>query len=359
MKIDVPIKLHQYDGVQALRFLAALLVVTTHSFFYASERLGANVRVWDIGTRGVDIFFVISGFVMVVSSRNLINVPQGWAKFAIQRVTRIVPLYWLATSLKVLFMLFSAGMVLHAEFDLDNVLGSYFFIPYLKKPDLIEPVLGVGWTLVFEMFFYFVFSIALFMRVNIYVFVGAIMVLLSLMSLLRPVNYPVWMYLIDPIVLEFWFGMIIGYLTLNGKLIKSPYVAIVSLLTILWIVFVPGGSMSRVIVAGIPSALLVYTVVSIEPYLQNKIPKIILFFGAASYSLYLFHPLIAPIVPVFLNKVHFPILTLSVLLSIFVALSASALVYLYVELSITHLLRRTSLISRYTHKSLTEIGRVQ
>jgi exopolysaccharide production protein ExoZ len=354
MKTDT----HKYDGVQALRLLAALLVVTTHSFFYASERLGAGTMLWDNGARGVDIFFVISGFVMVVSSRNLIGAPQGWAKFAIQRVTRVVPLYWLVTSIKVVIMLLSTGFVLHSTLDLSNVVKSYLFIPYNVTPTNIGVLVGVGWTLVFEMFFYFVFSLALLIGANIYIFVGVIMGLLSALSLALPEKHTVWMYLCQPFVLEFLFGMFVGYFALNNKFIESRYAAMFSILTTLWIVIFPSGlePMVSTIVIGIPATLLVYSVVSLEPYLRNKIPSLLLFFGAASYSLYLFHPMVAPIVPVLLDKLHVPVFSLSVSLSLLVALVTAAFVYRYVELWITHALKLIPFISKFTHKSLTEIN---
>lgn len=348
---------HKYDGVQALRFFAALLVVVTHSYFYASERLGAGQMLWDNGTRGVDIFFVISGFVMVVSSHNLIDAPLGWAKFAIQRVTRIVPLYWLVTFFKVVVMLLSTGFVLHSTLDLGNVVKSFLFIPYTVTPDKIGVLVGVGWTLVFEMFFYFVFSFALLIRANIYIFVGVIMGLLSALSLALPEKHTAWMFLFQPLVLEFWFGMLVGYFALNNKFIAFRYAAIVSILAALWIVIFPGGldPMASMMVIGIPATLLVYSVVSLEPYLRNKIPNVILFFGAASYSLYLFHPIIVPIVPTLLNKLHVPEIFLSVPLSLLVALVTAAFVYRYIELWITHALRQVPFISKFSHKSLTEV----
>ncbi|MDD5269249.1 MAG: acyltransferase [Methylococcales bacterium] len=348
-------KIHQYDGIQALRFLAALLVVITHSSFYASERLGTHNMIWGNGADGVDIFFVISGFVMVISSRNLIDIPLGWARFAIQRLTRIIPLYWLATSVKVIVLLFSAEVLTIRTFDIGDIVNSYFFIPYKKTPQLIEPFLGVGWTLTFEMFFYLVFTIALLIRVNIYIFVGILMALISVLSLFRPESYPVWMFLLNPIVLEFWFGMIIGYFALNNKFITPFFGVVFSVLCLLWIIFKPHLGLSRVIMSGIPSAILIFSVVSIEPYIQNKIPRLVLFFGAASYSLYLFHPLIAPAVPILLNKIHAQILILSIVMSTITALTASAIVYRYFELSITHAVKRLPFISIYTHKPLIEI----
>src|SRR5271156_3493356 len=70
-----------YLGLQVLRVMAAVLVLITHSGFYASERLDRSFTYWETGAAGVDLFFVISGFVMVYSSVNLIGNPKGWLVF--------------------------------------------------------------------------------------------------------------------------------------------------------------------------------------------------------------------------------------------------------------------------------------
>jgi len=126
------INYYKYDGVQALRFLAAAMVLVTHSFFYASERLGGNVLSWVTGAKGVDIFFIISGFVMVISSRNLISQGDGWRTFLQHRLIRIVPLYWTATSAKLLIVILMSGLALHSKFDLWVVMKSYFFCAITK-----------------------------------------------------------------------------------------------------------------------------------------------------------------------------------------------------------------------------------
>jgi len=67
----------KYDGLQVLRITAALMVVVTHSTLYASERLDRHFGVWERGATGVDIFFVLSGFVMIYSSQRLFGDPKG------------------------------------------------------------------------------------------------------------------------------------------------------------------------------------------------------------------------------------------------------------------------------------------
>src|SRR4051794_40777008 len=136
-----------YTGVQALRFVAALLVVMTHATLYTSERLDDSLPVWHFGEVGVDIFFVISGFVMMVSTQRLVGRRDGWKYFWMRRTIRIVPLYWIATTIKLLALVVAPAAILHATLDPRDVVLSYLFLPSYNVDGLVQPLLGVGWTL--------------------------------------------------------------------------------------------------------------------------------------------------------------------------------------------------------------------
>ncbi len=331
---------YRFDGIQTLRFLAAIMVVFTHSIFYASERLGQGEFSWGAGAKGVDIFFVISGFVMVISSRFLVASEDGWKIFLKKRIIRIVPLYWAATTCKLVVILLVSSLVLHAKLDWWIIVKSYFFLPSHNLDGEIEPFLGVGWTLVFEMFFYLVFSISLFLRKNIYVFVGIVLSIFSILSLFRGVNYSPWWFLMDPIILEFYFGMGIGYFTLKNKLISKISSIIVLTISLAYLFLSPNLlGLPRVLESGVASAMLVWSIISLEVYLQGKIPRVIMFFGAASYALYLFHPLVAPLAPVMFKELTIGIFPFSVFFSIAITMTVAAVVHRCFELPLTEFLR--------------------
>ena len=102
---------------------------------------------------GVDLFFVISGFIMVYSSEDLFGARGAWRTFLTRRLVRIVPLYWLTTAITIPLMSLTV--------DWQSLLGSYFFIPYRAPSNAIVPLHGVGWTLNLEMFFYVIFAAAI------------------------------------------------------------------------------------------------------------------------------------------------------------------------------------------------------
>jgi Predicted acyltransferases len=331
-----PVPHETYDGLQALRFVAALMVMIAHSTFYASERLGAHGSVWLQGAAGVNVFFAISGFVMVVSTRHGLHRANLWRLFLARRVIRIVPMYWLATTLKLIVLLALPGLVLHARLNIWNVVSSYLFIPTTNVDGEVKPLLAVGWTLYFEMYFYILFAIGLQMRGAAYYFIGVVLVSVSLLSLLRQPSWMPWAMFVDPIVLNFLYGMAVAGLVsiyprvpalLAAALLAAGFFLLLTSFAPAWFSLLP--------FEGFIPGMIVLGVVWLEPTLKGRIPIIILLLGEASYVLYLFHPLIAPVVPEILRKLGVAQFTVSVLLSILVALTVGLAVHLLIEKRVT------------------------
>lgn len=334
----------RFEGVQALRGVAALLVVATHATFYASERLDSSFAVWNYGTIGVEIFFVISGFVMVVSSQALVDRENAWRFFMMRRLVRIVPMYWLATSVKVAALLVAPVVVLHADLNLGRTVASYGFLPTRNPDGRAEPLLGVGWTLIFEMFFYVVFAVALALRARPLFLVGTVMTACSLAFLWRPADdWPIATYYFDPIVLHFLVGMVIGYFALERNWSRlcwgltyciGLYAAIVILGPVGgWGIYRNGAA--RMLVA---TLLVLLAVVFAKACL--RLPEWLSKLGDASYSLYLFHPLLAPAIPVALARFGIISGWTSVALTLVTMPIAAWLIYLLVERNVTKELQR-------------------
>jgi exopolysaccharide production protein ExoZ len=326
----------RFDGIQALRFLAAGLVVVTHATLYTHERLDPSIPVWHFGEIGVRIFFAISGFVMVVSTRSLAGTADGWKYFSMRRLIRIVPVYWLATTLNLLVLAVLPGAVLHSKPDPGYVVLSYLFLPATGAGGKIEPVLGVGWTLTFEMFFYAVFAVALWLRRSPLAVCGGVLVALSIASAFRSDNWPAASFYLNPIVLYFLIGMVIAVWVqdrdtgacawrLGGTLALFTGVTLV--------LSARAGRFDLWAAVGEQFAVtaLLLTVVSAEPWLRRRLPAPVLYLGDASYSLYLFHPMIAPVIPVAMAVVGLQLGLLSVVGCFLAAVIGSVLAYRFVE----------------------------
>jgi exopolysaccharide production protein ExoZ len=286
-----------FQTVQVLRAIAALLVVLYHALEVWGERIDPTApgTGWTNGAAGVDIFFVISGFVMVVSSRRLITEPAGWLIFLRHRVVRIVPLYWLLTTVKVAAVALFSGMVLRTGLDFNFVIGSYLFMPVVDSANHFRPVLSVGWTLTYEFLFYLLFAVALAARVGVLRIIVPGLGLIAALALVRTETWPSWTVLFDTIVLEFILGVLLAKWTLQGSRLR-PMVAIglviAGFAAVLCVPLVSENA--RVLTWGIPAFMIVAGAVSLEPLVARGLPRWLLALGDASYSIYLSHGFILP-----------------------------------------------------------------
>lgn len=284
------------DNIQVLRAVAALLVVFVHLDVFLRA-----LAVEPFGHGGVDLFFVISGFIMVYTTRAR---PLTPAAFMLNRVTRIAPIYWLIT-LAVYSVALVAPSLLQATSSDPVQLGkSLLFVPFQKSNGLVQPVLFVGWTLNYEMFFYALFAFGLMFRplaLGGAVVVGLLGALVITGLVARPEG-PVASFYTRPILLEFAAGMALGTL---GSRVKSQTAGGRAVLLVLCLVglaataFVPlvWPEASRVITQGIPSVLVVGSAVllhqsGVQLAGSGRVKRALLLLGNASYSLYLTHPFV-------------------------------------------------------------------
>ena len=186
------------EWFQVLRALAALFIVFEH------------VRFLRCGLFGVDIFFVLSGFMAVYSSELKSD------NFLLKRIIRIVPLYWIMTLATLLTDLISPSAFKETVVNESRLLYSLLFIPFdmntgealstLTSDSVIQPLMRVGWTLNMEMFFYVLFSIALKINKRLRVVItSAFIVLLIIIG--RFAAVPVLSLWSSPLMLEFCAGM--------------------------------------------------------------------------------------------------------------------------------------------------------
>jgi len=291
------------DSLQGLRGIAASLVVAFHAVnslknagWVPEYTSGFAIR----GMAGVDIFFVISGFVMVLTTANKPRGIDAARKFMLARLTRIAPMYWLLTTLMVMLLLFAPSVFSTEKFNLARTITSYLFLPYeVKEAGHAYPVLYVGWTLTYEMFFYLVFAVSLcFAERPMRYCIVAFFVMLALGSLTAQANAFYWRFMTNPMMLEFVFGCIIGWMytqRMKVPMAVSAFMAVAGILGFFVSPITPEME-HRFIFAGIPSALLVAGFVFWESA-NGWIPKLVLLpVGNASYSIYLTHTLTVPVI---------------------------------------------------------------
>jgi exopolysaccharide production protein ExoZ len=286
-------------GIQILRGLAAVMVVFAH-VQPQLDHFGGPALTWlAIGGSGVDIFFVISGFIIWVTSQ---SERMTVGTFLVRRAIRIVPLYWLATAVLASVALLVPAAMSSTKFDLSHVLASFAFIPY-RHPVLSEiyPILVPGWSLNYEAFFYFLFGIGLLFAdrlATLYAVFGALMLLTLGGFIFHPAAVPI-SYYTDPIVMEFAFGLCVGVLYTHGR--KFPLwlglaaipLGFAAILGCGWAGLVDNHD--RVLIVGLPAALLVWGVTVAKRHQVDPGLPLLVALGDASYSIYLTHVMTLPV----------------------------------------------------------------
>jgi peptidoglycan/LPS O-acetylase OafA/YrhL len=316
------------------------MVVVTHATFYASTRAGSTLPVWDVGTQGVPIFFVISGFVMSITTQPLARREGAAWQFATTRLIRIVPLYWALNFLKLVQVL-TVPALAFAKPDLLNVLASLLFIPARNAHGEIEAFYGVGWTLNFEMFFYALFAFALACRVRPILLAGAVLPCFSALSLIKTDTWPSFFFLANPLLLDFVWGMVIAEAHMRGVKIANSLSAIAIGIGLAGIFVWP-----KFPLLGLQYALLVGGIVFLEPLLGARIPRLVRFGGDASYSLYLVHPTVGVAIAVLLSHTRVSSPLIYVVVICVSSCLAAACTYIFFERPVTRFLRAKLLSDR-------------
>ncbi len=290
----------QIAGIQVLRALAALTVAFLHIEQAAGAFVGRpgqspwpwlRALPWEAG---VDVFFVISGFVMVLSSARMFGSAGSVRPFLARRIARVVPLYWLTTSLTVLVALLRPGLLSDGlGSDWRMIAASYLFIPWPHSDGALQPVFRLGWTLNYEMLFYVIFALflALPRRGCVAAVALTVAVLIAGGRLLRPTN-PQLVFWTDPIMLEFVFGAMIGAIRAEGLRLPGWLRALLLGAGLALLLAIgPDATADRAVGYGGAAACFVAGV-TLAPA-RDRLPlfgRFWMLLGDASYALYLLHP---------------------------------------------------------------------
>lgn len=280
-------------NLNTLRAFAALCVV----YFHITSDAGLDLP-FNVGTRGVDVFFVISGFIITyVGSRN----PE---QFFARRLIRIVPFYWAATLFVFLIALVFPHLFHNTRADVPQLLASLFFIPRETDYAGLYPTLILGWSLNYEMYFYALFAISLTVaRSHAAILCSALIALVLFAIDLSGATHPSVTFYARPIVFEFVLGVVSYYVV---TWICARKAALASGNATLWLLalvvagsiaalgigeYQRGWGLPREVSAGVPAFFLVTSAILIERLHRVVIDNRAVFLvGESSYILYLVHP---------------------------------------------------------------------
>ncbi|WP_225010765.1 acyltransferase family protein [Novosphingobium percolationis] len=284
---------NQLQGIQALRGLAALAVVTHHALEHSNGAARPFSPDWltTVGAAGVDLFFVISGFIMVWTTFPEGRAPLRPATFLYRRVVRIYPLYWLTCT--AMLALVAMGFLRAHNFTGSEIARSFALFPPAT-------LVGVAWTLVFEMWFYILFTLLLASGSRRVVVIGVPGLLLCAAALATflPAG-PVRDFLQSPLPIEFCYG--IGLAIVGRRVIERPLPRVLALALgalaliamCLAAVLVPHATTAelpaaaRVLAWGLPALVLVG--LSLPLRARGRAGAALARLGDTSYALYLSH----------------------------------------------------------------------
>jgi exopolysaccharide production protein ExoZ len=279
-------------GIQILRGLAASLVLIHHVLEESQPLFGGNIPppLVVLGASGVDLFFVISGFIMYYTNRDRFGRDGAPTDFFVRRLIRIVPLYWLCTL--VIVLTHFGGLYENKVITWLSLGSSLLFLP---DPNI---VLGVGWTLNYEMYFYSIFAIWLLLGTTRSGIAG-VLLSIPLMIVFSRLLPPGAMrgFLTDPIALEFGFGFALAVAFTNGYL--SPRIGRWGLLVgtaglVLGTFFGPSIGTTglapeiRFVFWGVPATVILTSALFVRGG-KTYAGRMLIVLGDASYSIYLTH----------------------------------------------------------------------
>ncbi|MEQ9824196.1 MAG: acyltransferase [Puniceicoccaceae bacterium] len=285
------------QSIQLLRAIAAIMVVVFHANSLVAEKIPSH-KFSNTGAAGVDLFFVISGFVMVYSCRNLFAQRGAFSGFLLKRAIRILPTYYLFTTLTLCILIFLPHLYENMELRIHRVIASYALILTEDSLNIPGTIVGVGWTLAFEAWFYLNFAwILCFSRRWMLPLLLMVFLIGTASHWWLPSIPAFWIVASNPLVFEFLFGCVIA-LAFQQNIVISPAISVLCIVVgsialavagqYAWVVYFL--DTDRIWAFGIPSALIVAGTTNLEQHCSKfRIPFPVLLLGDSSYSLYLSH----------------------------------------------------------------------
>jgi len=290
--------------VQAARGAAAMLVLLFHLTLLAQAFLGFDLLrgVFKFGSSGVDFFFVLSGFIIHFVHGQDVGMPERLGRYLRKRFVRIYPVYWVV-ALALLPVYFNpAQSTLSPQFYLATLLKSLLLLPQANNP-----LVTVAWTLTFEVFFCFMFALAIitphrFARVLI-----ALWLMLSFITYLdklgaagffggiSPAKIPGLNFVFSFYNLEFALGCATAHLLKRHRIRHGGKLALLAVALFLTVgvlnslLYQRFDRVEGVLLYSLPAALFVVGAVSWETRRRVALPPVLLLLGDASYSIYLTH----------------------------------------------------------------------
>ncbi|MGY3213772.1 acyltransferase family protein [Mucilaginibacter sp. HD30] len=339
------------NSIQYLRAIAAILVVYHHCLKFIGHGSSSQTSFYylkQFGAIGVDIFFVISGFIIAYVSMHLNGVDDA-VRFLKKRFVRINPTYYVASIIALILRFISKP---NTFVPVDELLMTLTIVPvFVTEAVTWKPILYVGWTLAYEWLFYMVFAVLIATSVNKKgLLLVSIFVVTTIVGLVFPINNSQYNFIANPLALEFCLGVLIALILSNKQttLRATSYISSIIIGLVWYVIIILTGRgyndfnhptsinlisyLTRFLLWGLPSASIVFGIIFLEQNGGVKFNnKIMLLLGDASFSIYLIHTLFISFVNKFIDHLKFIPLDFLIIFSVISATIAGVVYYKLIE----------------------------
>ena len=284
--------------IQVFRGFAALAVVLCHlsgstEDYFNTSYLGGFFLT---GYIGVDFFFVLSGFIITYVHFKDVENGTNKVSFLKKRFIRIYPFYWIIATVYLILLILAKGKTTHLDHTLSFyavndwlfVIGSYLLIPMNTNP-----LIGVTWSLTYELLFYAVFFICILIGVqkSRYLVIIWAVLIFSRLALLPFYEIPD-ILIFNERIIQFLSGCLVAYLILKSYFVNRILWIVLFIFGLLLLYIAYPDSLKHpfgILVLALVMGLIVYKIVIVDIQKDNKYPDLLLLLGEASYSIYLSH----------------------------------------------------------------------
>ncbi|MCW5202675.1 acyltransferase [Desulfobulbus sp. US4] len=324
---NILLREHTWQSIQVLRGIAVILIICFHTWemliAYAGEGGAGRLSdgFWRAGASGVDIFFIISGFIIVHSTRGKSQSVKSCRLFLQKRAIRIIPLYWIYSCFFLLLVLCPFTLK-NTVFSLQHTILSFLLIPAINPVTGLDlPLLPQGWTLSYEVYFYLFFGILLTQKKQFILPSLTLFFVLSVcVGFFIETENPIIRVVLNPLLLEFVCGSYLAYKIYSISITSRfcYFMILTGGISLLLAGFFRLPVDYRVISYGIPCSLIILGLVCLEKNESVLFPQIFIKLGDSSYSIYLSHIFVIlifstllkrQIIPIYLTHTHIAVLT--------------------------------------------------
>lgn len=288
------------SSINMIRTFSCLMIAVYHVTESANAHSTGLYLTFELASPGFHLFLLISGVMLAVT----VKPDETPLAFFLSRAVRIVPIYWVLTSVTLLMAITRPWLFYQIDLSVPSVISSFLFLPHANLGGVMQPILFVGWTLNYVMLFYLLCAVSRFAhaRLQIPITIGLLITVIAGARFMPSETYRE--FYSNPILLELAMGCVLGLI------LKNPDIARWAARTPMWpfaLIGIAGLAVAtlldpegilQAISFGLAGAFLVFACAAQDLFRKPLKLGLLNEGGKISYGIYLIHPLLLPVLAV-------------------------------------------------------------